>query len=139
MDGGNGFFLLHMGALFGGALGLLGLALALIGHLRRRLVLRQPAHAGDRRAYGSRRTTPGHLRLVVGHGLGLVGGGIVLGLVAAFGISRLMGSLLFGISGTDPLTFLSVPLVLGTMAFVASYLPALRATRIDPMRALRSE
>jgi ABC-type antimicrobial peptide transport system permease subunit len=79
------------------------------------------------------------LRLVVGHGLGLVGGGIVLGLVAAFGISRLMGRLLFGISGTDPLTFLSVPLVLGTMAFVASYLPALRATRIDPMRALRSE
>ena len=139
LDGGNGFFLLHMGALFGGALGLLGLALALIGiyGVVSYSASQRTQEIGVRMALGAQRRDI--LRLVVGHGLALVGVGIVLGLAAAFGISRLMGSLLFGISATDPLTFVSVPLVLGAMAFVASYLPAFRATRVDPMRALRSE
>jgi len=139
LDGGNGFFLLHMGALFGGALGLLGLALALIGiyGVVSYSASQRTQEIGVRMALGAQRRDI--LRLVVGHGLALVGVGLVLGLAAAFGISRLMGSLLFGISATDPLTFVSVPLVLGAMAFVASYLPAFRATRVDPMRALRSE
>ena len=139
LDGGNGFFLLHMGALFGGALGLLGLLLALIGiyGVVSYSASRRTQEIGVRMALGAQRRDI--LRLVVGHGLALVGGGLALGLVAAFGLSRLIGSLLFGISATDPLTFITVPLVLGTMAFIASYLPALRATRIDPMSALRSE
>jgi ABC-type antimicrobial peptide transport system permease subunit len=65
--------------------------------------------------------------------------GIILGLAAALGVSRLMGNLLFGISSTDTLTFVTVPLALATMALVASYVPALRATRIDPIKALRCD
>jgi predicted permease len=139
LDGGNGFFLLHMGALFGGSLGLLGLALALIGiyGVVSFSSAQRTQEIGVRMALGAQRRDI--LRLVVGGGLVLVGAGIVLGLAAAFGVARLMGNLLFGISSTDPLTFVSVPLVLATMALIASYVPALRATRLDPMRALRSE
>jgi putative ABC transport system permease protein len=139
LDGGNGFFLLHMGALFGGSLGLLGLVLALIGiyGVVSFTAAQRTQEIGVRMALGAQRRDI--LRLVVGGGLLLVGAGIVLGLGAAFGVARLMGNLLFGISSTDPLTFLSVPLVLATMALIASYVPALRATRLDPMRALRSE
>jgi putative ABC transport system permease protein len=79
------------------------------------------------------------LQLVVGHGLRLVAVGITLGLAAAFALSRLLANLLFGISSTDPATFVSVPLILGAMAVVASYLPAFRATRVDPSVALRNE
>ena len=79
------------------------------------------------------------LRLVVGHGLRLVAGGIALGLAASFGIARLLANLLFGISSTDPATFATVPLILGGMAILASYIPAIRATRIDPSVALRNE
>ena len=79
------------------------------------------------------------LRLVVGHGLRLVAVGITLGLAASFGLSRLLANLLFGISSTDPATFALVPLILGAMAILASYLPAIRATRIDPSVALRNE
>jgi putative ABC transport system permease protein len=79
------------------------------------------------------------LRLVVGQGLTLVAVGIVVGLCAAFGVSRLLGSMLFGISATDATTFIGVPVVLGSMALLASYIPAFRATRIDPMVALRMD
>lgn len=68
-----------------------------------------------------------------------MGGGIALGLAAAFGVSRLLGSLLFGIPATDAVTFAGVPLVLGSMAILASYIPALRATRTNPMAALRQD
>lgn len=68
-----------------------------------------------------------------------MGGGIALGLAAAFGVSRLLGSLLFGIPATDAVTFGGVPLVLGSMAILASYIPALRATRTNPMAALRQD
>ena len=79
------------------------------------------------------------LRLVVGHGLLLVAAGIAVGLAASLGLSRLMTNLLFGISSTDPATFIAVPLILGTMAVLASYIPAFRATRLDPSVALRNE
>jgi putative ABC transport system permease protein len=79
------------------------------------------------------------LRLVVGHGLRLVIVGLVVGLAAAFAISRLLANMLFGISATDPTTFGVVPLILGTMAVLASYIPAVRATRLDPSIALRNE
>jgi putative ABC transport system permease protein len=62
-----------------------------------------------------------------------------VGWVAAFAASRLVASLLYDVSPTDVVTFIAVPAVLGTAALVASYLPALRATRIDPMIALRYE
>ena len=139
MDGGNGFFLLNMGALFGGALGVLGLLLALVGiyGVVSYAASQRTQEIGVRMALGAKPRDI--LRLVVGQGLTLVTIGLGIGLVAALGISSLMTSLLFGISPRDPLTFVAVPILLGAMALAASYIPAMRATRVDPVVALRSE
>ncbi len=79
------------------------------------------------------------LKLVVGQGLVLSTSGVVFGLVAAFALTRLMQNLLFGISATDPLTFIAVPLSLILIVLLACYVPARRATQIDPLVALRYE
>jgi predicted permease len=83
---------------------------------------------------------PGALRrLFVRYGLALAGAGTAIGLVAAAGLTRLMKSVLFGISPTDPLTYTAVPLVLVAAAVLASYLPARRAAAVDPVETLRAE
>ena len=79
------------------------------------------------------------LRLVVGEGARMAVFGVVLGIAASFVITRLMSSLLFGISATDPLTFAGVAALLSAVALLASYIPARRAMRVDPMVALRYE
>jgi putative ABC transport system permease protein len=79
------------------------------------------------------------LRLILGHGLALTAIGIVLGLAGAAALTRVLQSLLFEIEPTDPLTFTAVPLVLVTVALLACWLPARRATSIDPVVVLRSE
>jgi putative ABC transport system permease protein len=79
------------------------------------------------------------LGLVLVQGLRLALAGVVIGLVAAFAVTRVMKNMLFGLSSTDPLTFVAISLLLVLVALVASYLPALRATRVDPVVALRTE
>jgi len=92
---------------------------------------------GIRMALGARRSDV--LKLTVGGGLKLVLAGVAIGLAAAFILTRVMSSLLFGVSATDPTTFIIISLVLIAVAVLASYIPARRATRIDPMVALRYE
>ena len=78
-------------------------------------------------------------RLVIVGGLRLVGVGSVIGLVLAFGGAQFVGRFLYGVSGTDPVTFLGVPLLLASVAVIAGYVPAYRASRVDPVQALRSD
>jgi predicted permease len=79
------------------------------------------------------------LGLVLRQGMLLAAVGILLGLVGAAGVTRVMGSLLFGVGATDPLTFAAIALLLAAAALLACYLPARRATKVDPMEALRYE
>jgi ABC-type antimicrobial peptide transport system permease subunit len=79
------------------------------------------------------------LKLAVGYGMKLVVVGIVIGLIAAFALTRVMSSLLFGVTATDPVTFTLISLLLVAVAVLASYIPARRATKVDPIIALRYE
>jgi ABC-type antimicrobial peptide transport system permease subunit len=88
-------------------------------------------------ALGARRADV--LQMTVKQGLKLVGAGMMLGLVAAFLLTRVLASLLYGISATDPITFVGISLVLLAVAILASYIPALRATKVDPIIALRAQ
>ena len=139
IQGPNGFFLLRMGALFGGALGLLGLALAMVGvyGVVSYAASQRTQEIGLRMALGASRAEI--MRLVLGRGLILVTLGLCAGIAAALSVTHLLANLLFSVSPVDPATFIGVPLLLGVMAIAASYIPAFRATRIDPAIALRGE
>ena len=78
-------------------------------------------------------------RLLVGNGMLLTLLGIAIGLPLAFGLARTLSSLLFGVTAADPFAFLGLPAILATVAAIASYLPARRALRVDPLNALRYE
>ena len=133
----QGLWAPRMGAALFGLFGLLGMLLASIGiyGVMAYMVAQRTSEIGIRMALGAQSSDV--LRLVVGQGMRLVLMGIVAGVACSLVLSRLMGSLLFETSPTDPMTFLTVSGVLASVALLAGWLPALRASRIDPVIALR--
>ena len=122
-----------------GLLGLLGLSLALVGvyGVISYSVLQRTREIGLRMALGARPLTV--FRMVIGPGMKLTLVGIVLGTASALGLTRFLSSLLVGVSPVDPLTFATLIALFVVVALLACYLPARRATRVDPMVALRHE
>jgi predicted permease len=122
-----------------GAFAAFALLLAIVGvyGVMSHMVAQGAHDIGVRMALGAERR--GILLMVMRQGLELTVAGSVLGLIGAMALTRVMASLLFGISATDVTTFTVVPVVLIGTALIASYLPALRATRVDPVVALRDE
>ena len=100
-------------------------------------VAQRTREIGIRVALGAQRSDV--LRLVVNQGMLFVGSGVAAGLIGSIGLTRLMSALLFGVSPTDAGTFTSVAILLAGIAFLACWIPARRATRVDPIIALRTE
>jgi predicted permease len=135
----NGFSTSRTAATIAGTFGLIALIISAIGlyAVVASGVSERTREIGVRIALGS---TPGSVMRYVMFGgakLGLVG--VVIGLAGAAGVARTMSSLLFGLSPSDPLTFIGVPLVLGFVVILATWVPARRAVGLDPINALRSE
>ncbi len=127
------------GAVVLGVFGLLGLVLAAIGiyGVMSYSVCRRTREIGLRMALGAE--TRDVIKLIVKQGLGLTLIGAAIGLMLAVAVTRLLASLLYGVTATDPVIFAAVVLFVICVAVLACYLPARRATRVDPMTALRCE
>ncbi|MGH9790872.1 MAG: FtsX-like permease family protein, partial [Candidatus Acidiferrales bacterium] len=127
----------RLAATLSGVFGLLALLLATIGvyGVVAYTVAQRTREIGVLMALGAQRTDV--LRLILKQGLKLVGLGVLAGLLAALAATRLIGSMLYGVSASDPVSFAAVALVLGAVALFACLLPARRASRVDPMAALR--
>lgn len=135
----NSLYAARMGAILLAVFGGLALLLASIGlyGVMSFAVSRRTRELGIRVALGAR---PGDVfRLVLRQGMTLVVAGLVLGLAVAWGVTRLLASFLYGVSTTDGVTFAAIPVLLTLVALLACYLPARRATKVEPLKALRYE
>jgi ABC-type antimicrobial peptide transport system permease subunit len=132
-------FVQRLAGTFVGAFGLLSLVLAAVGiyGVTSYTTRQRTREIGIRMALGA--TGQDVLKLVLGRTLRLTLIGVALGLLAAFGLTRFLSSELLGVTSTDALTFSSVSLLLCAVTLAACYIPARRAMRVDPMRALRHE
>ncbi len=119
-----------------GAVALLLAAMGIYGVISY-LVAQRTREMGIRLALGAQRLDL--LRLVIGQGLMLTMIGVAAGLVLAFALTRFISSMLFGVKANDPITFVAIALLLAAVALMASFLPALRAMKVDPLAALRHE
>ena len=139
LGGATGFFLFRVGADLAGGLGTLALLLTVVGvyGVISYAASQRTHEIGLRMALGA--VNHDILRMVLAHGLKLIGTGVLIGLALALAVSRVLSSMLVGVSATDPLTYGSVALLLGGLALLAGYIPARRAMRVDPMVALRHE
>jgi putative ABC transport system permease protein len=129
---GRQFYMLLMGVFAASAL--LLAAIGLYG-LMAYTVTQRTHEIGIRMALGAQAGNV--LRLVIGQGIKLAVTGMVIGLIASLALTRMIKGMLFGVSATDPATFVIIPLLLAGVALIACYLPARRATKVDPMVALR--
>jgi predicted permease len=139
LHGGNGLLFFEAGASLAAALGLLGLILAVVGvyGVMSYAVSQRTQEIGVRMALGAQRHDI--LKMIARQGAVIVVSGLTFGLLAAFAAGRLVGDFLVGIGPSDPLTYVGVSLVLAVVACIATYIPTHRATKIDPMVALRYE
>ncbi len=133
------FAMRRLGSGLLGSLGAVGLLLAMIGlyGVVAYTVTSRTPEIGIRMALGA--SSHRVLWSVLGQGLRLVGLGVVVGTLLAVLVTRLIAGLIAGVSPTDPVSFVGTAIVLALTGLVASYFPALRATRIDPLMALRNE
>jgi putative ABC transport system permease protein len=124
---------------FTGAFGIVAMILSAIGiyGVIAYAARQRTREIGIRMALGAQQRSV--VQLVLSQGLRLTGLGVALGLVFALVLTRFLRSLLFGVTSTDALTFVSVALLLGLIALAASYIPARRAMKVDPVIALRHE
>jgi putative ABC transport system permease protein len=126
-------------ALLLGVFAVIALALAAVGtySVIAYSVAQRTREIGVRMALGAQ--TGAVLKMIVGQGMKLVVSGVALGLTASLGLTRLISNMLFGVSAVDPLTFVVITLLLTFVALLACWIPARRATKVDPMTALRCE